>query len=140
MKKISLLLIASFLVLTTSGSYAYFTYIYEEDEPSTEQPCLLGMYYIARQALVLVAPRTDGRVQARAWDLGEAGDFPADAPTRRGTWLDYVQAAFFVLAEQGEESRGFDLAITSRVPPGAGLSSSAALGVCLLYTSDAADE
>lgn len=24
----------------------------DEDEPSTEQPCLLGMYYIARQALV----------------------------------------------------------------------------------------
>ena len=36
MKKISLLLIASFLVLTTSGSYAYFTYIYEEDESSIE--------------------------------------------------------------------------------------------------------
>jgi len=93
---------------------------------------------IDRQALVLVAPRTDGRVQARAWDLGEAGDFPADAPTRRGTWLDYVQAAFFVLAEQGVESRGFDLAITSRVPPGAGLSSSAALGVALAAALGAA--
>ena len=37
MKKISLLLIASFLVLTSSGSYAYFTYIYEEDESSIEE-------------------------------------------------------------------------------------------------------
>ena len=43
---------------------------------------------IDRQALVLVAPRTDGQVRARAWDLGEAGDFSADAPNRRGTWLD----------------------------------------------------
>ena len=93
---------------------------------------------IDRQALVLAARRSDGQVRARAWDLGEGGDFPGDAPARRGTWLDYVQGAFFVLAEKGIDAPGFDLGITSRVPPEAGLSSSAALGVALAAVVGAA--
>jgi galactokinase len=86
---------------------------------------------IDRQALVLAAPRSDRQVRVRAWDLGEEGEFLSAAPRRRGTWLDYVQGAFSVLAERGIDAPGFDLGITSRVPLNAGLSSSAALGVAM---------
>ncbi len=47
-------------------------------------------------------------------------------------WLDYVQGATVVLARQGVEVPGFDLRVTSTVPSGAGVSSSAALVVSVL--------
>ena len=40
MKKISFLLIAVFLVLSTSGSYGYFKYIYEDDDSSSDKPTI----------------------------------------------------------------------------------------------------
>ena len=92
---------------------------------------------IDRQAMVLAAPRTDRRVRVRAWDLGEAAEFSCDSLARQGNWLDFVQGSFFAFSERGIEPHGFDLAITSRVPPNAGLSSSAALGVALAAALDA---
>jgi galactokinase len=92
---------------------------------------------IDRHALVLAAPRSDRRVCVRAWDPGEAGEFSCDELRRCGTWLDFVQGAFFALSERGVDVHGFDLAITSRVPPNAGLSRSAALGVALAAGLDA---
>jgi galactokinase len=47
-------------------------------------------------------------------------------------WLDYVQGVTVALREAGHHVTGFDLAISSDVPAGAGLASSAALGVSLL--------
>lgn len=47
-------------------------------------------------------------------------------------WLDYVQGVTQVLQQSGHHLRGFDLRITSEVPLGSGLSSSAALEVSLL--------
>jgi galactokinase len=47
-------------------------------------------------------------------------------------WLDYVQGVTVMLARTGAPVPGFDLRITSNVPLGAGLSSSAALEVSLL--------
>lgn len=47
-------------------------------------------------------------------------------------WLDYVQGVTQVLQQSGYHLRGFDLRITSEVPLGSGLSSSAALEVSLL--------
>lgn len=86
---------------------------------------------IDRQAMVLAAPRSDRRVRVRAWDLGETGEFSCDSLVRQGNWLDFVQGAFFAFSERGIDPHGFDLAIASRVPLNAGLSSSAALGVAL---------
>ena len=40
MKKISFLLIAVFLVLSTSGSYGYFKYIYEDVDSSSDEPTI----------------------------------------------------------------------------------------------------
>jgi galactokinase len=49
-----------------------------------------------------------------------------------GDWGDYVRGVTWVLGKAGHPIRGFDAGIASRVPPGAGLSSSAALEVALL--------
>ena len=65
---------------------------------------------------------------------------PAEEPTtyglgeeaRRGDWLDYVQGITDVLGKEGFELGGCDLRISSEVPWGGGLSSSAALEVSLL--------
>jgi galactokinase len=47
-------------------------------------------------------------------------------------WLDYVQGLTRTLADRGVRLEGFDLAVESDVPPGAGLASSAALEVAVL--------
>ena len=47
-------------------------------------------------------------------------------------WLDYVQGVTQVLQQEGHRLRGFDLRISSDVPLGSGLSSSAALEISLL--------
>ena len=47
-------------------------------------------------------------------------------------WLDYVQGLTRTLADRGVRLEGFDLAVASDVPPGAGLASSAALEVAVL--------
>jgi len=53
-------------------------------------------------------------------------------------WVDYVQGITEVLRLAGHRLGGFDLRVESDVPPGSGLSSSAALGVSLLRALRAA--
>jgi galactokinase len=64
---------------------------------------------------------------AGGWTEYEIG---REAPGRE--WLDYVQGVTSTLAREGVELPGFDLRITSDVPVGAGVSSSAALEISLL--------
>src|SRR5262249_8722390 len=49
-----------------------------------------------------------------------------------GNWLDHVQGCTRLLREDGQPVRGFDAAISSDVPLGSGLSSSASFSVSLL--------
>lgn len=77
--------------------------------------------------------------RVRAWSANLDGrDHRNPAEYRLGEetpgrgWLDYVQGVTQVLARQGHRLGGFDLRIESDVPPGSGLSSSAALEVSLL--------
>jgi len=58
-------------------------------------------------------------------------DRPGDGPL--GTWSDYVRGVAAVLERQGWRLKGADLTITTDVPMGAGLSSSAALEVAVGY-------
>ena len=60
----------------------------------------------------------------RAFEAGEWG--------REGLWTDYVRAASSLLAREGIFEHGATLTITSDIPPGAGLASSAALCVALV--------
>jgi galactokinase len=91
-----------------------------------------------------VAPRPDRRVRA-ASDAPEAesgGNGPAayelGAEARGRGWLDYVQGVTLALREAGHGTEGFDARVTSDLPAGAGLSSSAALTVSLLRALRAA--
>jgi galactokinase len=77
--------------------------------------------------------------QVRAWsanldtaDRKKPEEYRLGEETPGRGWLDYIQGITQVLARQGRKLAGFDLRIESDVPPGSGLSSSAALEVSLL--------
>lgn len=79
---------------------------------------------------VAAAPRTDRVLAVRSEQFEEAIEFSLDeltAPPRKH-WSDYVRGVAAMLAATGRVS-GASLMITSNVPVGAGLSSSAALEV-----------
>ncbi|MBA3242709.1 MAG: galactokinase, partial [Acidobacteria bacterium] len=87
---------------------------------------------IDRETLVAAAVRADRRIIAHSVNLDERAEFDLDEPgggRRRGIWLDYVEGMARSLESRGARLRGAELLILSDVPPGAGLSSSAALEV-----------
>jgi galactokinase len=86
---------------------------------------------IDRVAVVAAAPRADRLLRVRALDYDEDAEFSLDQPgeRRRGNWRDYVEGVAHTLEERGARLGGADLAVTSSVPVGAGLSSSAAIEV-----------
>jgi galactokinase len=88
---------------------------------------------IDRDTVVLAAPRDDLRL--RAFSLGQPGEAALElgALVRSGGWSDYVAGAAHALAARGHRLRGADLTVASSVPIGAGLSSSAALGVATAW-------
>ncbi len=84
---------------------------------------------IQQRLLVAAARREDSVVRAYSNDLEEEGcfDLSRDHAQGPGSWLDYVEGVARTLAARGLPAGGADLMITSEVPRGAGLSSSAAL-------------
>lgn len=78
-----------------------------------------------------VKARTRDDDQVRVWTThggNLTGGFAVDvAPGDVDGWLSYVAGVFWSLRSTGHAVPGFDLVIDSDVPPGAGLSSSAAL-------------
>lgn len=76
-------------------------------------------------------PRADGRVRLIAKDLGEEAelDLGVLAPDSAKPWVNYVAGVLARLGELGVVLGGADLEISSTLPLGAGLSSSAALEV-----------
>ena len=90
---------------------------------------------IDRDTIVAAAPRDDARVRVFSVDLGAAAEFELPPKPRR-SWVDYVAAPWFALAERGLTVPGADLGIASAVPRESGLSSSAALGVAVATALD----
>jgi galactokinase len=88
---------------------------------------------IPQRTRVEIARRRDNRVSA--WSDGFPGDgvvsYQLGAERRVGGWLDYVQGITWVLGTAGHKLGGIDVRITSSVPVGSGLSSSAALEISL---------
>jgi galactokinase len=82
---------------------------------------------IDRYTTVEARDREDRRVTVAALDLGESDSFEIDAIERTNTWADYVRGVVELLGL----SQGADLRISSEVPLGAGLSSSAALEIAV---------
>ncbi|HEY7529323.1 MAG TPA: galactokinase [Gemmatimonadota bacterium] len=99
---------------------------------------------VPQRTRVELAPRTDGLVQAATDAPGAGGDrggaaaYALGSEARGRGWLDYVQGVTLALREAGHATGGFDARVTSDLPAGAGLSSSAALTVGLLRALRAA--
>jgi galactokinase len=89
---------------------------------------------IDRDCIVGATLGRDDRIRAESLDTGERVDLPAQAPSPGvgSRWGRFVAAAAQVVADRGGRVAGTDLAVTSTVPIGAGLSSSAALCVALV--------
>jgi galactokinase len=101
---------------------------------------LLGNHTDYNQGLVMAlavdkyvtlagAPREDDCVEVVSTAYPQPARFALDRLERdpEAPWADYVKGVLAGLREHGAELRGFSAAIHSTIPPGAGLSSSAAL-------------
>lgn len=84
---------------------------------------------IDRWCWVAVAANGTDRLRLVAQDLDQSADLDLDDLTPRGDWSDYVAGVAKVLQDEGIKLPGADLWISSEVPIGAGVSSSAALEV-----------
>ncbi|MBX7470251.1 galactokinase [Streptomyces sp. MAG02] len=83
-------------------------------------------------AVAAVARRTDGAVRIHSADIaGPVVELRADelAPLSGAGWAAYPAGVLWALREAGHAVPGADIHLTSTVPTGAGLSSSAALEV-----------
>lgn len=92
-------------------------------------PCALNF-----RTVVLFRPRTDQQLVVHSVNYpGEHDSFALDQPIVTGPsqWGNYIRAMAFVLKKAGHALVGADLLISSDVPQGAGLSSSAALEVAI---------
>jgi galactokinase len=88
---------------------------------------------IPQRTAVELATSPGKRVRAWSRDVGtDVEEYVVGAETRGRGWLDYVQAVTSVAAKDHPAIAGFDVRVASSIPPGSGLSSSAALSVSLL--------
>jgi galactokinase len=91
---------------------------------------------IPQRVRVAAAPREDEQVRlvttAAAAAADTAGEYRLGDERRSGAWSDYVAGCTQQLRAGGQRLRGFDALVASTVPVGAGLASSAALGVAVL--------
>jgi galactokinase len=82
------------------------------------------------QTFAAAARRADRGLRIHSVNLDETVSFDLDAGARRrGHWSDYPLGVAATLARAGHTLTGADLLLYGEVPPGAGLSSSAALEV-----------
>ena len=101
-------------------------------------------FAIDRHTVVAASVRDDTKLNIVARDLDKSASIDLqDKPVkRRGDWMDYVEGTVRCVAEEFGDMRGADLIITSTVPIGGGLSSSAAIevsvGLAMLSLNDKA--
>jgi galactokinase len=82
---------------------------------------------IDRRTYVAMSRRTDaGRSRIVSDTATEAGEFDARAVDRSGEWWDYISGVFALAADKSALPQ-VDAVVTSNLPTGSGLSSSAAL-------------
>ncbi len=84
---------------------------------------------IERETHIIVAPREDGQVHLRAFDLDRESVFSLHqiATSAEQPWSNYVRGVAYGLKERGYPLAGADMLVHGTVPIGSGLSSSAAL-------------
>jgi galactokinase len=85
---------------------------------------------IDRAAWLAAGPRDDGYAHIVAWDMKASRTFRLDdIPPADGEWADYPRGVAWALSEADLPLVGMNAVLTSDVPVGAGLSSSAAVEV-----------
>jgi galactokinase len=85
-------------------------------------------FALAQAVTIAAAPRDDDRWSVSSLNNGETQEFGrADLEPGMSGWQAYVAGVVWALVEAGHRVGGADLVLTSDVPVGAGLSSSAAL-------------
>jgi galactokinase len=84
---------------------------------------------IEREVVVAVATRDDKRIRVHSTNLDESGEFDlnVEGVRKQGSWLNFIEGVARIFERKGLNLPGADLLISSSVPSGAGLSSSAAL-------------
>jgi len=89
---------------------------------------------IPQTTIIEIAPRQDQIVRIVSSNMQPATVHTYQLGTEHNTgdWLNYIQGVTQILTKSGFNLRGFDAHISSTVPNGAGLSSSAALTVGLI--------
>jgi galactokinase len=87
---------------------------------------------IPQRTRVRLEPRVDHVARVISETMGETRSYEVGRESHTGSWVDYVQGVTKFLTEAGHRLRGFDATISSTVPVGSGLSSSAALEVSLM--------
>jgi galactokinase len=94
---------------------------------------------IDREVVVRAEPRADGLVVARSDALDGVVEMPADGYQDprfvEPGWGRPVAGILRLLSQPGRPSIGFDAEVTSTVPVGSGLSSSAAFAVAIVITA-----
>jgi galactokinase len=91
---------------------------------------------IDRAVWLAVRPRDDRTVRVWSTDFDEERAFALDDLARGGTgWAEYLKGTAWALMEAGHPLAGWEGALGSDVPIGAGLSSSAALELATARTS-----
>ncbi len=96
---------------------------------------------IPQRTTVALTPRRDRAVHVASANTGEPPalrEYLIGMENPIHDWIDYVQGITWTLRTAGQRIRGFDAWISSDVPLGSGLSSSAALEVALLRALRAA--
>ena len=90
-------------------------------------------FAIDRDTVVAGRHRDDRKIEAVAHDLSESAtvDLDATPQKKRKSWIDYVEGTARSLEEEFGKVAGADIIISSDVPIGAGLSSSAALEISI---------
>ncbi|MDB4986986.1 MAG: Galactokinase [Myxococcaceae bacterium] len=86
---------------------------------------------IPQQTHVRLTPRADRRVLLSS-DGAPPAEYQIKQEHKTGGWIDYVQGITQALVARGWTGSGFEAHVSSEVPIGAGLSSSAALEVAML--------
>jgi galactokinase len=89
---------------------------------------------IDRAAWIAAARIAEPEAHLHALDLDEHATFSlAPVPSASTSWADYPKGVAWALQQRGLELAGFEAALTSSVPVGSGLSSSAAVEVAFAY-------
>jgi galactokinase len=90
---------------------------------------------IDRHALMAITPRADRQVRIVAADFGSRASFSLDriATDDAHRWSNYQRGVAWAVQEAGYTLSGMNIALSSDVPVGSGLSSSAAVEVAMAY-------